>query len=260
MSDAGSGEYIKVLISYAQESDEQRLRVRKLADQLCIDGVDANIDQYQPHPPQGWPMWMEQQLDAADFVLVVFTETYWKRAEGHEEPGRGLGVAWEADLIREWLYQSPHDNSRIVPILFRSSDERFIMSKLKAVTRYVINADDLGLDDSSNGYCQLYRRVTNQPLVIKPVIGRLKKLDPLPSTAASRGAPALNRSVHQGLAMASPPVQAVSGEHPAIKIWRSRIEFLRTEEAKAADPAIKFNIRQGIEDAEAKIRELRGQL
>jgi hypothetical protein len=43
--DATQGKPKRVLISYSQESDEHRARVRKLADQLCTEGIDAIIDQ-----------------------------------------------------------------------------------------------------------------------------------------------------------------------------------------------------------------------
>ena len=141
----------RVLISYSQESDERRARVRILADQLVTNGIDAVIDQYEPQPPEGWPMWMERQIKDAGIVLLVFTEVYWRRAEGHEQPGRGLGVAWEADLIRSALYEQAHHNSRFVPILFRATDDQFIMDKLKAVTRYVIDEKNLDATDALSG-------------------------------------------------------------------------------------------------------------
>ncbi len=44
---------------------------------------------------------MLDQLDAADSVLVVCTETYYRRFRGHEEPGNGKGVDWEGALITQ---------------------------------------------------------------------------------------------------------------------------------------------------------------
>lgn len=177
--DAMQGKPKRVLISYSQESDEHRARVRTLADQLCSEGIDAIIDQYEPHPPEGWPMWMERQIKEADVVLLVFSEVYWRRAEGREEPGIGLGVAWEADLIRSALYEHAHHNSRFIPVLFRAKDEQFIMDKLKTVTRYVINEKELDARNPSTGYSALYRRITEQPLVAKPPLGKPITLAPI---------------------------------------------------------------------------------
>src|SRR5215470_19573224 len=169
----------RVLISYSHESEEHRTRIRRLADQLRADGIDAMIDQYDPHPPEGWPMWMERQINGADFVLLVCTETYWHRAEGHEQPGRGLGVAWEADLIRDALFEHPHENTRFIPILFRATDERFVMQRLRFVARYVLDEYALDARSANNGYGLLYRHIMNQPLVKKPPVGRPIKLDPI---------------------------------------------------------------------------------
>ena|SRR5215213_26334 len=83
----------KVFLSYSQKSPEHSARVRSLADRLRADGVDAMIDQYDPHPKEPWPRWMDRQIEDADFVLVVCTETYLRRAEGREERGRGLALA-----------------------------------------------------------------------------------------------------------------------------------------------------------------------
>jgi len=124
-------------------------------------------------------MWMERQINEADVVLLVFTEVYWRRAEGKEQPGKGLGVAWEADLIRSALYENAHHNSRFVPILFRTTDEQFIMDKLRAVTRYIIDEDNLDVTSPNSGYSALYRRITEQPLVAKPPLGQEIKLAPI---------------------------------------------------------------------------------
>lgn len=85
----------KVFISYSHDSIEHKRRVRNLSDRLRREGIDSNIDQYEQSPSEGWPRWMERQIEEADFVLVVCTETYERRFRGVEEPGRGLGGSWE---------------------------------------------------------------------------------------------------------------------------------------------------------------------
>lgn len=49
-------------------------------------------------------MWMQAQIQEADFVLLVCTETYLRRVERRDEPGKGRGVLWEATLIYNLLY------------------------------------------------------------------------------------------------------------------------------------------------------------
>jgi hypothetical protein len=69
------------------------------------------IDQYEPTPSSGWPRWMERQIREADFVLIVCTETYYRRVVGQEEPDKGLGVCWEANLIYNCLYRQKLEES-----------------------------------------------------------------------------------------------------------------------------------------------------
>src|ERR1700740_3265477 len=71
----------KVFISYSHDSPEHARRVLGLAERLRKDGVNAQLDQYVAGtPPEGWPRWMLDRLDWAEFVLVVCTETYYRRS------------------------------------------------------------------------------------------------------------------------------------------------------------------------------------
>ena len=91
----------KVFISYSHDTIQHQERVLGLADRLRGDGIDAEIDQYNASPPEGWPLWCERQIETADFVLMVCTETYHRRVKGDEQPGQGRGVVWEAGIIRQ---------------------------------------------------------------------------------------------------------------------------------------------------------------
>jgi hypothetical protein len=77
-------------------SVEHQQRALALADRLRAGGIDAEIDQYNAAPPEGWPLWCERQIEAADFVLMLCTESYHRRVGGDEASGQGLGVVWEA--------------------------------------------------------------------------------------------------------------------------------------------------------------------
>ena len=90
----------RVFISYSHDSDEHAARVLALADALCDGGINVILDRYvHPAPAEGWPRWMERNLDAADFVLMACTATYRRRVRGEEESGHGTGVRWEGTLI-----------------------------------------------------------------------------------------------------------------------------------------------------------------
>ena len=89
---------LRVFVSYSHDSAGHAERVLALADRLRRDGLDAWIDQYDPEPEQGWPRWMVDEIDRADRVLAICTETYRRRFEGRETEG-GLGVDWEGAVL-----------------------------------------------------------------------------------------------------------------------------------------------------------------
>src|SRR3954466_14825160 len=107
----------RVFISYSHDGREHEDRILFLANRLRQDGVDAIIDQYFSNPPHGWPHWTDREIQKADFVILVCTETYLKRVEGREQPGKGRGVLWESDLIYNLLYEQNPDVKRFIPFL-----------------------------------------------------------------------------------------------------------------------------------------------
>ena len=50
----------KVFISYSHDSEAHEDRVLDLANRLREDGIDAEIDQYETSPPEGWPAWCKR--------------------------------------------------------------------------------------------------------------------------------------------------------------------------------------------------------
>jgi hypothetical protein len=158
----------KVFISYSHDSDQHAERVLQLADRLTADGILVDLDQYTKEPAEGWPLWMTKRILEADFVLLVCTDTYYKRVMRYEEPGTGLGVKWEGNLIYNKIYTNDTLNPKFIPVLFSEGEASDIPDPLQGVTRYRI--------DSSDGYDDLYRRLTNQPYIIPPRLGLIKTL------------------------------------------------------------------------------------
>jgi len=104
-------EHPKVFISYSHDSQEHVDRVLTLSDRLRADGIDCHIDQYEVSPPEGWAQWMVNQIEDADFVLVVCTEIYERRFRGREEPSKGLGAQWEGAIITQEIYDAAAHNT-----------------------------------------------------------------------------------------------------------------------------------------------------
>jgi len=133
---------MKVFISYSHDSAAHRERVLGLSERLRADGIETMIDLYvNGAPKEGWPRWMLDQLDAADTVLVVCTETYYRRFRGHEEPGRGKGVDWEGALITQEIYDSRSRTSKFVPVFFDADAVRWIPEPLRAGSRFTLTSE-----------------------------------------------------------------------------------------------------------------------
>jgi hypothetical protein len=169
----------KVFISYSHDGPEHEEMVLDLADRLRDDGVDAEVDQYLPSPLEGWPAWCERQIENADFVLMVCTETYHRRVQGGEAPGRGLGVVWEARIIRQLVYDSGAVSTKFIPVLFSDGSADHIPLPVKGWTRYVV--------DTKDGYEALYRRLTDQPWTTRPPLGQGWRLPSRPRRHGPRG-------------------------------------------------------------------------
>ncbi|MCB1717511.1 MAG: TIR domain-containing protein [Candidatus Competibacteraceae bacterium] len=158
----------KVLISYSHDSAAHREYVLSLSERLRDDGIETVLDQYENGTPeQGWPRWMLDQLDVAQKVLVICTETYYRRFRGHEESGKGKGVNWEGALITQALYDARSASNKFIPVLFDSGDERYIPEPLRSQTCYTVIIED--------SYQSLYDALLNQSGVEPGAIGVLKR-------------------------------------------------------------------------------------
>ncbi len=144
-------------------------RVLMLADRLRAEGIDCKIDQYEIAPSQGWHHWMMNQLEWADFVVVVCTEQYERRfRRGQKEPGKGRGVTWEGSIIAQELYDGYLKSIKFVPVVFSAEDKNYIPIMFRAFNTYYL--------DTEEGYTALYRRLTNQLDNPKPALSELARL------------------------------------------------------------------------------------
>lgn len=158
----------KVFISYSHDSPEHKELVLRFAQRLRKDGVDAQIDEYNVGRPEGgWPRWMLDKLDWADFVLLICTETYYRRFRGHEEPDKGKGVDWEGQLITFEIYRAKSRTTKFVPVIFGSRDKEFIPEPL---------SDQFYCLDSEDRYQELYSLLTGQAGVPLPGLGPAKEI------------------------------------------------------------------------------------
>ena len=126
----------KVFISYAWEDDKFSQKILDFSNNLRSNGIDANIDQYEENPDMGWPIWMEQQIEMSDYVLIVSTKTY---LEKYLQLQQGKGVSWEISSIYQSLYNLQGHNDKFIPVVFDESDKKYVVKALQPYTIYNIN-------------------------------------------------------------------------------------------------------------------------
>ena len=223
---------VSVFISYSHDSDRHRARVLALSERLRADGIQTDLDRYvNGTPPEGWPRWMLNRVDRADRVLLVCTQTYYRRFRGHEEPGKGKGVDWEGAIITQALYDARSRTTRFIPVLFDPADQSYVPEPVRGQSFYCL--------DSEPGYQALYDTLLGQAGVEPGSVGEPRRR-PRPRAAS--------------LAFGD---TAVSGRlSPAARIWQEKLEFLRQQEAICSDPAQRFTLKKQIEEAEAKLADL----
>jgi hypothetical protein len=163
----------RVFISYSHDSSEHRQRVLALTNQLRANGVSAGVDQYRQDSDEGWINWMRDQIEQAERVLLVFTETYARRFLGKEAVGKGLGVTFEGIIISQALYENGVRNGKFRPVVFNEDDAQFIPRELRRFTRYRV--------DIQEKYEELLRWLWDRPSVAVPPVGPKPKLKTEPS-------------------------------------------------------------------------------
>jgi len=150
----------KVFISYSHDSQEHKKWVLDLATRLRNTGIDAIIDQWELKPGDDLPHFMETNLAASDYVLMICTDRYVEKANS----GVG-GVGYEKMIVTSDLIKNI-DFNKVIPII-RQSGTRNVPTFLK--TKLFI--DFSRLDDFEFSYDELIRTLHNAPLYVKPKIG-----------------------------------------------------------------------------------------
>jgi len=158
---------VKVFISYSHDSQTLLDAVLQLANKLRSEGIDASIDQYVQSPSEGWPRWMESQIEIAEFVLIVATQAY-KEKPKSEDVNHGRGVTWEISLIYQHLYNKVNP-AKFIPIVFESPNRKYIPAPLQGQTSYNI------LDPKE--YDDLYWRLRGINTREKPPLGEQRPLE-----------------------------------------------------------------------------------
>ncbi len=157
-----------VFISYSQDTVAFADKVLAFSNRLRSEGIDAILDQYEEAPTEGWPRWMENSINKADYVIVVGSKGYYDKIYGNVEQGKGRGVKWEGNLIYQKLYMSDTINEKYIPVVFDEKDLEYIPTPLQGSTYYNVS-DDTRFD-------KLYWRLRGVTTKEKPPLGKLRPL------------------------------------------------------------------------------------
>ncbi|WP_433262363.1 toll/interleukin-1 receptor domain-containing protein [Actinosynnema sp. CS-041913] len=116
----------RVFISYAHEDPLHIGQVGLFAELLRQFGVDARLDANHPVPGQDWAGWIRDEIDNADYIIIIASPEYRAAADGTTPGDRSRGVQTEVALLRDRLHQDrPTWTRRLLPVVlpgYRSSD------------------------------------------------------------------------------------------------------------------------------------------
>jgi len=154
----------KVFISYSWDSESNKEWVKRLTDSLIENGVDAHLDQYDVELGDRLPEYMENNITNSDFVLIICTEDYKKKADS-----RKSGVGYEGHIISGELLSSANEN-KFIPIL-RSEDFSHIMPIFLSGKLGVRLKDDFSVEDDA--FQDLLATLFNVKIKSKPKLGEI---------------------------------------------------------------------------------------
>jgi hypothetical protein len=140
----------KVFISYSHDSEEHKQNVKLLTEKLHNKG--AMIDRYvETNLPENGRYWVRKQVEKSKFVLIVCTQKYKEKVDGHTG-----GVGLEGAILEEGDIK---DNAnKCITIIFREEDRKYKFSWLHG-NPYVLDTHDKQKYDEE--FKRLWRQLTN---------------------------------------------------------------------------------------------------
>ncbi|GAA3045908.1 SEFIR domain-containing protein [Actinokineospora globicatena] len=133
----------RVFVTYSHDTERHKRSVREFATYLRSRiGLDVHLDQWADGARQDWSLWAMEHLRDADFILVIASPEYQRRAEGRAAPHEGRGAQFEAAIIRDHLTKDLRaGNARVLPVVLpgRSVDEIPAFLTPYSTTHYVID-------------------------------------------------------------------------------------------------------------------------
>ena len=135
----------KIFISYAW-GDDVKIWVKEFADKLKSDGVEVHFDQDDVKPGDRLPKFMEEQIIVADYVLIICTPMYKKKADK-----RTGGVGYEGHIISSELMNS-YNERKFIPIKRKGASKN-------AIPRFLAGKSYVDLSAHGSQYEHNYQKL-----------------------------------------------------------------------------------------------------
>lgn len=151
----------KALISYAWETDDENFMewILQLAKDLRLNGIDAQLDRYQPHGTD-LVRFMLEGVRTSDKVLCILTPKYKEKAES----GKG-GASYEGGIISHEIYDN-QDTIKFIPILRKGSFETVTPDFIKGRKGFMCVTDEQYHKDLPD----IIKAIKGEPIVEIPPI------------------------------------------------------------------------------------------
>lgn len=150
----------RVFVTYAHDTPEHKALVEKFATFLRgVIGLDVHLDSWYDNVRRDWSLWATEHLTEADFILVIASAEYKRRADGTAMPHEGRGSQFEAAIIRDNLTRDlRRETERVLPVVLpgRSVDEIPTFLNGHSTTRYHVS------EFTEAGVAELLAAITGQ--------------------------------------------------------------------------------------------------
>jgi SEFIR domain/NPCBM/NEW2 domain len=188
----------RVFISYAHDSPDHKDMVRRFATFLHGRiGLDVHLDQWDDNRRRDWSLWAIDQLTAADFIIVIASPDYQRRADGMAPPEVGRGSHFETAIIRDQMTKNVSlATERILPVVLpgRSLDDIPTFLNAYSTTRFEIK------EFTEAGVAELLAAITGEGRYTAPERGRWRADGPPEPVLLAKGVHwlASSTNVHTG--------------------------------------------------------------
>jgi tetratricopeptide (TPR) repeat protein len=143
-------------------------------------GIEARLDQWFVQPGESFTAFMEQEVAAADFVLVVCTPSYARKSNNRQG-----GVGYEQQIVSGQL-MSGTARSKFIPILRKGDYEPgpdFAIPTHFLGIAWIEFRDDEAFDKSLE---DLIRVILSKPRFAPPPLGARPSLETITATMLNR--------------------------------------------------------------------------